>query len=143
MNKYALLKSLLYPQWSPWVNVASGLFCRLKPQPCSSVFVSSSYLVIGLPIMKVVVTTFLKLVITIIAASLALCEWLVFLCIKFVFYCVGENFQRKCPKCQDFKHERIHRKWWMHLIPGTKYYSCDRCRCKFVIAFWRSTLEIS
>ena len=36
--------------------------------------------------MKVVFNTFLKLVITIIVASLALCEWLVFLCVRFLFY---------------------------------------------------------
>jgi len=93
--------------------------------------------------MKVVVNTFLKLVITIIVASLALCEWLVFLCVRFVFFIASEDFQRKCPRCQDFKHERIHRKWWMRLIPGTKYYSCNRCRSKFMIIFWRSALRIS
>jgi hypothetical protein len=60
--------------------------------------------------MKVVVNTFLKLVITIIVASLALCEWLGFLCVRFVFYITGEDFQRKWPKCQDFRHERIHRR---------------------------------
>ena len=51
-------------------------------------------------------------------------------------------FQNKCPKCRDVKHERIYRKWWMHLIPGTKYYSCNRCRSKFMIIFWRSSLKI-
>ena len=93
--------------------------------------------------MKVVVNTFLKLVITIIVASLALCEWLGFLCVRFVFYIASEDFQRKCPKCQDFKHQRIPRRWWMHLIPGTKYYSCNRCRSKFMIIFWRSALKTS
>ena len=52
------------------------------------------------------------------------------------------TFQNKCPKCRDVKHERIYRKWWMHLIPGTKYYSCNRCRSKFMIIFWRSALKI-
>ena len=120
-----------------------GLFCCLEPQPSSSVLASSSYHIIGLPYMKVVVNTFLKLVITIIVASLALCEWLVFLCVRFVFNIASEDFQKKCPRCQNFKHERIHRKWWMRLIPGTKYYSCNRCRSKFMIIFWRSALTTS
>lgn len=120
-----------------------GLFCCLEPQPSSSVLASSSYHIIGLPIMKIVVNTFLKLVITIIVATLALCEWLGFLCVRFVFYITGEDFQRKWPKCQDFRHERIHRRWWMRLVPGTKYYSCNRCRSKFIIIFWRSALKTS
>jgi len=97
----------------------------------------------GLQIMRVVVNTFLKLVITIIVVSLALCEWLVFLCVRFVFYIAGVDFQRKCPQCQDVKHLRIHRKWWMRLIPGTEYYSCDRCRSKFMIIFRRKALNVS
>jgi len=58
-------------------------------------------------------------------------------------YPVIKEFQKKCPKCTDFKHERISRKWWMRLIPGTKYYRCDKCRSKFVIILWRSALMIS
>jgi len=54
-----------------------------------------------------------------------------------------KDFQRKCPKCQDVWYQRIYRKWWMRLMPGTKYYRCNRCRSKFVIIFWRSALEIS
>ena len=93
--------------------------------------------------MKVVVNTFLKLVITIIVSSLALCERLVFMCVRFVFYVIGEDFQRKCPQCQDVRHERIHRKWWMRLMPGTKHYRCDRCRSKFMIIFWRKALSVA
>jgi len=58
-------------------------------------------------------------------------------------YPVIEEFQRKCPKCTNVQHERIKRKWWMYLAPGTKYYSCDRCRSKFAIMLWRHTLKIS
>jgi len=58
-------------------------------------------------------------------------------------YPVIEEFQKQCPKCKDVKYERINRKWWMHLIPGTKYYSCNRCRSKFAIILWRKTLNIS
>jgi hypothetical protein len=58
-------------------------------------------------------------------------------------YPVIEEFQKKCPKCRGVKYERINRKWWMYLIPGTKYYNCDRCRSKFAIIFWRKTLNIS
>jgi len=42
------------------------------------------------------------------------------------------NFQNKCPICGDSKHQRIHRRWWMHLIPSSKYYSCNRCRSKYM-----------
>jgi len=120
-----------------------GLFCCIKPHPSSSVLASSSYLIIGLTILKVVVNTILKLVITIIVVSLALCEWLVFLCVRFVYYIAGVDFQRKCPQCQNVKHQRIHRKWWMRVMPGTEYYSCDRCRSKFMIIFWRKALYVS
>ena len=58
-------------------------------------------------------------------------------------YPVIAEFQKRCPKCTEIKHERIIRKWWMHLIPGTKYYSCNRCRSKFMIIFWRRIIEIS
>jgi hypothetical protein len=68
--------------------------------------------------MKVVFNTFLKLVITIIVASLALCEWLVFLCVRFLFYIAGVDVQRKCPQCRDVKHERIYRKWWIIVVIG-------------------------
>ncbi len=52
------------------------------------------------------------------------------------------NFQNKCPICADIRHERLHRNWWMRFIPGTKYYSCNRCRSKFMIIFWKSALKI-
>jgi hypothetical protein len=58
-------------------------------------------------------------------------------------YPVIKEFQKQCPVCRDVKHKRINRKWWMHLIPGTKCYSCDTCRSKFAIILWRKTLKIS
>ena len=58
-------------------------------------------------------------------------------------YPVIKEFQINCPKCTDVKHEQISRKSWMRLIPGTKFYSCDRCRSKFVIILWRSALRLS
>ena len=58
-------------------------------------------------------------------------------------YPVIKEFQIKCPQCQDLKHERIQRKWWMRLIPGTKRYRCNKCNTKFMIIFWRRPLTVS
>lgn len=85
-------------------------------------------------------------VITIIAAILVLCALL-------MLYSASENFfpdistqkdvPKKCPECGATEYERIYRKWWMRLIPGTKHYRCYRCRSKFLIIFWRSALKIT
>ncbi len=72
------------------------------------------------------------------------------LCVCTVLYRASEDdypdikdFQIKCPRCENVRHERIYRKWWMRFIPGTKYYRCNRCGSKYIIAFWRNALEIS
>ena len=82
-------------------------------------------------------------VIAVIVAVLGLFVSLMFYRASEDDYPVIKEFQKQCPKCTDVKHERINRKWWMRLIPGTKYYRCDRCRSKFVIILWRSALKIS
>ena len=75
------------------------------------------------------------------------------LCVLFIFYNTSEGyysdilarkeFQKKCPKCRDIWYDRIYRKYWMRLIPGTKYYYCSRCRSKFMIIFGRSALKMA
>lgn len=82
-------------------------------------------------------------VIAVIVAILTLCVLLMFHCASEDDYPEIKEFQKTCPKCQDVWNERIYRKWWMRLIPGTKYYRCNRCRSKFMIIFWRNALEIS
>jgi len=51
-----------------------------------------------------------------------------------------KNFQNKCPEYGYITHQRICLKWWMRLILGTKHCFCIRCRCYFIIIFWRSAL---
>ena len=75
------------------------------------------------------------------------------LCVLLIFYNTSEgyysdilsrkDFQKKCPNCRDIWYDRIYRKSWMCLIPGTKYYRCNRCRSKFMIIFWRKALYVS
>jgi hypothetical protein len=36
-------------------------------------------------------------------------------------------FDKHCPVCRTALNTRISRKYWMRLIPGTKYYNCDYC----------------
>lgn len=82
-------------------------------------------------------------VITLIVSIYMLCVWLIVHAASRVFLCKINNFQKKCPKCQGVRYQRIYRKWWMHLIPGTKYYRCNSCKFRFMIVFWKSVLEIS
>jgi type IV secretory pathway VirB3-like protein len=53
------------------------------------------------------------------------------------------DFQKKCPKCQGIWYDRIYRKSWMRLIPGTKLYYCNSCRYKFMIILRRSALRMA
>ena len=48
--------------------------------------------------------------------------------------------RKKCPSCDENYLQRIPRKWYMHLIPGSKRYLCRMCRSKFTILFWRMTI---
>ena len=52
------------------------------------------------------------------------------------------NYQNDCPQCGYFMHEGLHRKWWMRLLPGMKYFSCNRCRSRYMIIFWRGGQKI-
>jgi hypothetical protein len=52
---------------------------------------------------------------------------------------VGKNsfmsisFYINCPYCLTESRYRIERKWWMRLIPGTRYYQCRQCNCKYFV----------
>ena len=37
-----------------------------------------------------------------------------------------------CPRCDSDERERIHRKWWMKLIPHSRQYLCVRCYKKYI-----------
>ena len=75
------------------------------------------------------------------------------LCVLLIFYNTSEgyysdilsrkDFQKKCPNCRDIWYDRIYRKSWMRLIPGTKHYYCNKCRYKFMIIFRRIALKMS
>ena len=53
------------------------------------------------------------------------------------------GIQKKCPKCHSILYDRIHRKSWMRLIPGTKLYYCYSCMRKFMIFFHRNALKMA
>ena len=83
---------------------------------------------------------------TIIVAILLLCVLLKFYNTSEGYYSdilARKDFQRTCPKCRDIWYDRIYRKYWMRLIPGTKHYYCNRCRYKFMTIFYRSALKMS
>jgi hypothetical protein len=85
-------------------------------------------------------------VIAMIVTIYVLCVWLMFSSVSRSYSSEIKDLeltQKKCPKCQDVRYERIYRKWWMHIIIGTKYYRCNICRSKFMIIFWGSAIEIS
>jgi hypothetical protein len=54
-----------------------------------------------------------------------------------------KDFQKKCPNCQGSWYDRINRKSWMRLIPGTKYYYCNNCRYRFMIIFRKIAIKMS
>ena len=98
----------------------------------------------GLLIMEAIFS--ILFVITIIATILLLCVLLVLYNISEGYYSdvlARKDFQKKCPNCGDTWYDRIYRKSWMRLIPGTKHYYCNRCRYKFMIIFYRSALKMS
>jgi hypothetical protein len=37
-----------------------------------------------------------------------------------------------CPRCHSTERERIHRNWWLRLIPQSRQYLCIRCYKKYV-----------
>jgi len=39
---------------------------------------------------------------------------------------------KKCPVCSSHVRTRIHRKFWMRLIPWSKYYVCADCKCRYL-----------
>jgi len=38
----------------------------------------------------------------------------------------------KCPDCKSHVRTRIHRKFWMRLVPWSKHYLCAQCRCEYL-----------
>ena len=44
-------------------------------------------------------------------------------------------FSKRCPYCKSSSFGRTHRKFWMHIIPKTKYYVCDKCFRHFIAMF--------
>ncbi len=44
-------------------------------------------------------------------------------------------FNRRCPYCKNKSYGRIYRKFWMRMIPKTKYYECHKCSRNFMAIF--------
>ena len=51
------------------------------------------------------------------------------------------SIHKKCPSCGEHYINRIPRKWYMRLIPGSKRYLCRFCRSKFTIFLWKITIR--
>ncbi|MBN1465566.1 hypothetical protein JXA02_07385 [candidate division KSB1 bacterium] len=43
------------------------------------------------------------------------------------------RFTTRCPECANSRLVRLHRKWWMRLIPGTRYYRCSSCDLVIIV----------
>jgi type IV secretory pathway VirB3-like protein len=98
----------------------------------------------GLPIMEVVFN--ILILYSIIVAILLLGVLLILYTTSDDYYSdilARRDFQKKCPKCQGIWYDRIYRKSWMRLIPGTKLYYCNTCRYKFMIILRRSALRMA
>ena len=118
------------------------IFAAMTTNNC--LFLYRAIIIRGLPIMEIV---FNILFVYIIIISCLL------LCILFIFYNTSEgyysdiltrkDFHKKCPNCRDTWYDRIYRKSWMRLIPGTKYYYCNNCRYKFMVIYRRIALKMS
>ena len=50
---------------------------------------------------------------------------------------------KKCPDCGHYDIYRIHRIWYMRLIPFTKLYRCMICRSNFAVNFWAAIILMS
>ena len=42
------------------------------------------------------------------------------------------TFGLKCPFCEYTEKKRIPRRFWIKLIPSTKYYQCGRCGTEYI-----------
>ena len=51
------------------------------------------------------------------------------------------SIHKKCPSCGEHYINRIPRKWYIRLIPGSKRYLCRMCRSKFTIFLWKITIR--
>ncbi|MGR3293646.1 MAG: hypothetical protein ACUZ9M_06490 [Candidatus Scalindua sp.] len=44
-------------------------------------------------------------------------------------------FNKRCPYCKSNSYDRAYRKFWMRIIPKTKYYVCNKCFRNFMAIF--------
>jgi hypothetical protein len=49
---------------------------------------------------------------------------------------------RNCPTCRK-NLKRTRRKPWMHYIPGSKHYACQKCDCAYllILNYWLLKLQ--
>jgi DNA-directed RNA polymerase subunit M/transcription elongation factor TFIIS len=43
-----------------------------------------------------------------------------------------DRSRRRCPKCNGDEVTRMHRPFWLRLVPMSKYYCCRDCGHRFV-----------
>jgi len=44
-------------------------------------------------------------------------------------------FSKRCPYCKSDSYDRAYRKFWMRIIPKSKYYICNNCFRNFLAMF--------
>ena len=44
---------------------------------------------------------------------------------------------KACPECKSMAGYRIRRRFWMRLVPRSKFYHCEDCGCNYVTVFKR------
>ncbi len=44
-------------------------------------------------------------------------------------------FNKRCPYCKSNSFDRAYRKFWMRIIPKTKFYICNKCFRNFMAVF--------
>ena len=52
-----------------------------------------------------------------------------------------EPSDKKCLSCGDRHLQRIARKWYMHLAPGSRRYLCRSCRTRHFVLLWKICLR--
>jgi hypothetical protein len=51
-------------------------------------------------------------------------------------------FGPKCPYCKDMAKITIKRRFWMRIVPGTKYYHCSWCGGSFFTILTAIAIEL-
>ena len=45
------------------------------------------------------------------------------------------SLTQACPACSSDHLQRVHRKWWMRIFPGSRRYHCTNCSSYVLVIF--------